>query len=75
MARRLSPDDVPPSGGRRNGRCRAAPREDAALDEACFSAELRRSVEGARTAAEEALARSLPDWDKRLGRICARWGR
>jgi hypothetical protein len=75
MARILSPDAVPPAGRVRSGRRRAAPCEDAALDEACFSAELRRSVEGARTASEETLARSQPDWDERLGRICARFSR
>lgn len=75
MARRLSPDDLPPRGRDPERRqCAAAP-DEAALDEACVSAELRRAVEGARTAAEEVLARSQPDWDARLGRICARFGR
>jgi hypothetical protein len=75
MARRLSPDAVPPSRGLPSRRRRAAPCEDAVLDEVCFSAELRRSVEGARTASEETLAQSQPDWDERLGRICARFAR
>lgn len=46
---------------------------DAALDEACFLAELRLAVEGARTAAEERLARALPGWGERLNRISARY--
>ncbi|MBP7243084.1 hypothetical protein [Amaricoccus sp.] len=46
---------------------------DAALDEACFLAELRLAVEGARTAAEERLARALPGWGERLKRISARY--
>ena len=45
------------------------------LDEACFLAELRLKVEGARTAAEEALARALPEWTDRLNTVCARMGR
>ena len=52
--------------------CGAAPVEDAALDEACFLAELRLSVEGARTAAEERLLRRHPGWSERLGEVCAR---
>jgi hypothetical protein len=51
-----------------------APR-DAALDEACFLAELRLAVEGARTAAEERLARSRPDWSDRVDQLCARFAR
>jgi hypothetical protein len=76
MARRLSPDDVPPGSAVRKGRfCSKAAPDEAALDEACVSAELRRCVEGARTPSEEALARSQPDWDERLGRICRRYTR
>lgn len=44
-----------------------------ALDEVCFLAELRLAVEGARTAAEEQLARALPGWGDRLKRISARY--
>lgn len=44
---------------------------DDALDEVCFLAELRLKVEGARTAAEEALARALPNWSARLDRFSA----
>lgn len=50
----------------------SAPTEDTSLDEACFMAALRRSVEGAATAAEERLASVTPDWTDRLGRICRR---
>lgn len=51
----------------------AAPQMQASdLDEACFLAELRRSVEGAYTAAEEKLARTHPRWADRLDRVCAR---
>lgn len=50
-----------------------APTGDAALDEACFLAELRLSVEGARTAAEERLARRHKEWAERLDRVCARF--
>lgn len=46
--------------------------DDAALDEACFLAELRLSVEGARTAAEERLRRRHPGWSERLDEVCAR---
>jgi hypothetical protein len=56
-------------------RPRGAVARDAALDEACFNAELRLSVEGARTAAEERLARGLPGWRDRLDRVCARLAR
>ncbi len=49
-----------------------APTEDTSLDEACFLAALRRSVEGATTAAEERLAKVTPDWTDRFGRICDR---
>lgn len=52
----------------------AAPTSDAALDEACFLAELRLSVEGARTPAEERLVRRHPEWSDRLDRVCARLG-
>jgi hypothetical protein len=53
---------------------RRAPRSaDAALDEVCFLAELRLAVEGARTGAEERLARALPGWGDRMSRICARY--
>lgn len=52
--------------------CAATALEDAALDEACFLAELRLSVEGARTQAEERLLRRHPDWSERLGQVCAR---
>lgn len=45
------------------------------LDEACFLAELRLKVEGARTAAEEALAHALPGWTDRVNAVCARIGR
>ena len=45
------------------------------LDEACFLAELRLKVEGARTAAEEALAHALPGWTDRVSAVCARMGR
>jgi hypothetical protein len=50
----------------------AAPTGDSALDEACFLAELRLSVEGARTAAEERLAKRHTEWAERLDRVCAR---
>lgn len=53
---------------------RSRRREDPTLDEARFQAELRRSVEGALTPAEDRLARRDADWDGRLGRICARFG-
>lgn len=56
----------------RGGAARSA---DAALDEACLLAELRLAVEGARTAAEERLARALPGWGDRLKQITARYGR
>ena len=46
--------------------------EDEDLDEACFLAELRLSVEGARTPAEERLARSYPGLSERLGLVCAK---
>ena len=49
----------------------AAPASE--IDEACFLAELRLSVEGARTAAEERLERRLPDWSARLARLSARF--
>lgn len=75
MARRMSPDDLPPRGRAPRRRQRRDRPDEAALDEACFTAELRRSVEGARTPSEETLARSQSDWDERLGRICARYGR
>lgn len=52
-----------------------APTEDTTLDEACFLAALRRSVEGAATAAEERLAKVTPDWTDRFGRICNRLAR
>ncbi len=58
----------------RRGR-RAATGAEAALDEACFLAELRLTVEGARTAAEERLAQAFPGWRDRLDRVCARLGR
>lgn len=48
---------------------------DDPLDEACFLAELRLKVEGARTAAEEALARALPGLTDRVTAVCARMGR
>lgn len=48
---------------------------DDPLDEACFLAELRLKVEGARTAAEEALVRALPGWTDRVNAVCARIGR
>lgn len=55
---------------------KAAPRrgrsEDEALDEACFLAELRLSVEGARTLAEERLVRRHPGLQDRLGTVCAK---
>jgi hypothetical protein len=56
-------------------RVRVAAPEDAALDEACFLAELRLAVEGARTAAEERLARRLPSLRDRLDKVCARFAR
>lgn len=62
----------------RNSDTIAAPRRsrsttnDAALDEACFLAELRLSVEGARTLAEERLVRSYPGLRDQLGLVCAR---
>ena len=46
--------------------------DDADLDEACFLAELRLSVEGARTLAEERLARRYPGLRERLGLVCAK---
>jgi hypothetical protein len=49
-----------------------APVEEASLDEACFLAALRRSVEGTTTPAEERLASATPDWTDRFGRICDR---
>lgn len=49
--------------------------EDPSLDEACFLAALRRSIEGASTAAEERLAKRTPDWSDRFGRICNRLAR
>ncbi len=52
-------------------RGRSAPEEEA-LDEACFLAELRLSVEGARTLAEERLARRHPGLQDRLGTVCAK---
>lgn len=52
--------------------CGATPVDDAAFDEACFLAELRLSVEGARTAAEDRLLRRHPGWSERMGEVCAR---
>jgi hypothetical protein len=56
-------------------RRRAASGDASALDEACFMAELRLAVEGARTAAEERLARRLPGWRDRLDQVCRRLAR
>lgn len=47
--------------------------EEAMLDEACFLAELRRHIEGARTPDEESRAARDPDWQDRFGRICRRY--
>lgn len=58
---------------------KAAPRRgrvaknDDALDEACFLAELRLSVEGARTLAEERLVRRYPGLQDRFGTVCAKF--
>ena len=60
--------DASPRGGL------PVPSTDAALDEACFLAELRLSVEGARTPAEEKMAQRHPEWADRLDRVCARLG-
>ncbi|MBP7000568.1 hypothetical protein [Amaricoccus sp.] len=67
----MSRNDPHPSTRRVRGA--TAHSADAALDEACFLAELRLAVEGARTAAEERLARALPGWGDRMSRICARY--
>lgn len=48
------------------------PVDEGTLDEACFAAELRLFVEGARTASEERLARRDKDWTGRFGRVSKR---
>jgi len=65
MSRRTESDAAARSGP-------AAPVPDAAIDEACFLAELRLSVEGARTPAEDGLAQRHPEWADRLEKVCAR---
>lgn len=60
----------------RSSETKSAPRsrrsDDDALDEACFLAELRLSVEGARTLAEERLVRRHPGLSERFGLVCAK---
>ena len=54
---------------------RVAAEDVSGVDEACFLAELRLAIEGARTAAEERLAKRMPSLSDRLDQVCARLAR